>query len=183
VSGSSPPTLDFRSKDGRFALSLASDHVRDLLLHCAQAGARETGGVLLGHYTDAFHCAVVTLVCGPEDDSRAGATWFERGTKRLRTLFHEYWHHGKGYYLGEWHFHPANAPTPSGTDLQSMRRIGKDPAAQCRQPVLLIVGGLAEGFWTASANVFPDGVLTVELHRHSPEPPPPARVKGRGLPT
>lgn len=160
-----PAALAFRSADGRFGLALASDQVREILRHCVQAGTRETGGVLIGHYTDALDCAVVTRVCGPEDDSRAGATWFERGTKRLRALFTEYWRRGRGYYLGEWHFHPGAPPIPSPPDVRSMRRIAKDRGSQCRQPVLLIVGGDPAARWSASAHVFPDGTAAVELQQ------------------
>ena len=159
---SSPPALEFRSVDKRFALSIVNGHVRELLRHCEKAGVRETGGTLIGHYTDGLDCAVVTRVCGPEEDSRAGATWFERGTKTLRALLDEYWRRGRGYYLGEWHFHPGAAPTPSGPDRRAMRRIALDPGSQCRQPVLLIVGGDST-CWSASAHVFPARADPVEL--------------------
>lgn len=158
---SSPPAYEFRSADERFGLSIATEHVREILRLCKQAGTHETGGVLIGHYTDGLDCAVVTRVSGPEEDSRAGATWFERGTKKLRALLEQYWRRGRGYYLGEWHFHPGAAPTPSGPDVGSMRRIALDPGTQCREPVLLIMGG-CPARWAASAHVFPAHARPVE---------------------
>lgn len=147
---------------------MASGYVRRLLRHCQNAGARETGGVLIGHYTDRLDCAIITRVFGPGEDSRAGATWFERGTQKLYALLVEYWRRGRGYYLGEWHFHPGAAPSPSGCDVRSMHRIATDRKSQCRQPVLLIVGG-CPGNWLASVHVFPVGEEPVELGQLPPE--------------
>lgn len=163
MSDSAAFALSFRSADERFGLTVESSHASTLLRYCELAGSRETGGVLIGHYTDRLDWAVVTRVCGPSADSRAGATWFERGTNKLQAMFDEYWRRGRGYYLGEWHFHPGAAPNPSEPDMNSMRRIAQDPSCQCGQPVLLIIGGRPPALWSAAAHVFPYSGTMVEL--------------------
>ena len=125
-----------------------------MLRICDQARSSETGGVLIGHYNDALNCAVVTRITGPTPGSRAGTTWFERNAKQLRDLFRRHWRRGAGYHLGEWHFRPSAAPMPSGTDTSTMRRIAADPAAQCRRPVLLIIGGEIPNSWAVSARAY-----------------------------
>lgn len=68
-----------------------------------------------------------------------------------------------GFYVGEWHFHPNAAPTPSDTDHRSMRGIATSTRYNCPEPVLVIVGGNPRREWTASAQVFPRGGGPVRL--------------------
>lgn len=161
--------LVFWSKDRRFGLRVDKDQLQSLISLCIHAKRNETGGVLIGHYNDSLNCGIVTLVTSPDEDSRAGAWWFERGTRHLRSLLARYWRSGKGYYLGEWHFHPHSAPTPSGTDSASMRSIATDPACNCRQPILLIIGGTPPTQWSISAHVYPAQEKAVPLFLETEE--------------
>lgn len=160
--------LEFWSGDRRFGLRLGADQTAKILDECASAGGNETGGLLIGTYSESHNCAVVTLVCGPAPDSRAGPTWFHRGTRGVQRLLDRYWQRRAGFYLGEWHFHPFAAPIPSGTDYRSIRRIAHSELYNCPEPILLIVGGDPRGAWTASAAVFPRDREPVTLHPLQP---------------
>lgn len=105
-----------------------------------KSNPKETGGLLIGHYTTSLDCAIVTKISGPPDDSEAGRTWFKRGTKGLTAMLSKYWKKGD-YYLGEWHVHPGGSPIPSDIDRSQMNRIIQTKNFECEEPVLILVGG------------------------------------------
>jgi hypothetical protein len=88
--------------------------------------------------------------------SRAGWFWFERSNKGLAELLETRWEQGF-HYLGEWHFHPRGAPTPSGLDRRAMWKIATDDAYRCPAPILVILGGRPKSNWSLSATLFRDG--------------------------
>jgi hypothetical protein len=53
----------------------------------------------------------------------------------------------KEHYLGEWHFHPFAAPSPSSIDYSQMAEIAVSRSWRCPEPVLLIIGGDPRGEW------------------------------------
>lgn len=101
---------------------------------------RETGGILVGHYSDDLTTARVEFVSDEPPDSRAGRTWFVRGKVGLAAMLEQAWDEGR-YYLGEWHSHPGSSATPSGPDLSSITKLARDRALVCRRPILVIIGG------------------------------------------
>lgn len=132
-------------------------------MHCRDAGEVETGGILIGRYTERHDCAVVDHVTGPTEDSRATRTRFRRGTAGLQKLLDRLWRRERRYYLGEWHFHPGAASEPSSVDRRQLRSIARDPGYSCPEPILLIIGGNPSGDWTATAFVFPRGNQSIRM--------------------
>ncbi|WP_420715290.1 Mov34/MPN/PAD-1 family protein [Corallococcus sp. BB11-1] len=157
--------LEFRSEDSRFRARLSSATVRRLLKLCQSSVKHETGGILLGHYSEALDCAWVRKVSDPPPDSERGLTWFKRGTKGLQALLDHCWDSGGNHYLGEWHFHPFVAPTPSVTDLGQLTAIAHEPGYGCPEPLLLIVGGDPSEAWSISVHVVPRGHRAIPLLR------------------
>ena len=45
----------------------------------------------------------------------------------------------KGLYLGEWHYHPQGANSPSGTDIKSLTEIAKQDTYRIDLPLLIIL--------------------------------------------
>jgi len=154
--------LIFKSPSGLFGLSLPLPVVERILGYCARALPNETGGILIGRYGESFDTALVSEATPAPPDSRAGRTWFYRGTQGLSTLLDEAWQNGL-YYLGEWHFHPLASPTPSDTDRRQLRDIAKDERYCCVEPLLLIVGGHPHKRWLAGSYVFPRAEPEIEL--------------------
>lgn len=158
------PDIRFRSSDKRFALTLAASMMTRILEACQRAGADETGGILVGRYTDGLDCAIVTAVSEAPSDSRSGRAWFYRGVRGLQRWLGHLWRDSKQYYLGEWHFHPYAEPTPSSCDVEQMTAIARLPAYHCPEPVLLILGGDPAGRWHMRVFIFRRGAQEIELH-------------------
>jgi hypothetical protein len=93
--------LTFRTQDRRFGLALSKERLSEILAFCRQASPHETGGLLIGRYSDRRELAVVSHVTGPSRDSMAGRTWFHRGIAGLQEIISQRWRQQE-YYLGEW---------------------------------------------------------------------------------
>ncbi|RKH24590.1 hypothetical protein D7V77_20315 [Corallococcus sp. CA041A] len=159
------PDLEFHSEDACFQVHLPQPLLRKLLKLCRASEQHETGGILVGHYSEALDCARVRRVSSPPPDSKRGLAWFERGTKGLQALLDRSWSSRRDHYLGEWHFHPFAAPIPSATDLRQLMSIARDPRYRCPEPLLLIVGGDPAGEWSVSVHVVPRDAEAVPLPR------------------
>ena len=147
--------LEIWSADGRFGLRVEGRHVESILEFCKNAGEKETGGVLIGFYTDDLKCAVVTQTIGPPKDSQSGGTWFYRGVEGLQRFINAIWRRKRHYYLGEWHYHPHAPANPSFVDIKQMKSIADTDSYLCPEPVLLIIGGDPTSRWHSRAFVFP----------------------------
>lgn len=132
---------------------------------CRRSAPEETGGILVGFYTGALDCAVVTGASERPPDSESGRTWFVRGTVGLQRWLDRLWRRSRRrYYLGEWHFHPGGDPEPSLTDAKQMGEIAGNASYRCPEPVLLLVGGSASDPSDVKVYVFMEGHDTpVEL--------------------
>ncbi len=131
---------------------------------CANAESVETGGILIGYYSQDRSTAIVThATCAPSD-SESGPTGFHRGVVGLRQLLSRLWENSdRRYYLGEWHYHPANTVEPSCKDFIQMRLICVSTNYHCAEPILLIVGkGIGVDF-QAKVFVFPKGAHGLNL--------------------
>jgi integrative and conjugative element protein (TIGR02256 family) len=155
--------VDRVSADGRYGLFLDEPVVARLRRYCLASGDRETGGILAGSYNSSHTMAAVTKVSGPPPGSVLGRSTFVRAVGHLQKWLDDLWREGRAYYLGEWHFHPRAAPTPSRTDRDQMRAIAEDPKYACPEPVLLIVGGFLQGGLLCSTNVFMRGGTMITL--------------------
>lgn len=100
----------------------------------------ETGGILIGHYSDDLTCAWIDDATGEPPGSQSGRTWFLRGQRGLRKVLATFWRDGR-YYVGEWHSHPHSSPTPSAPDLSSLRNISRSKKFTCERPILAVIGG------------------------------------------
>jgi integrative and conjugative element protein (TIGR02256 family) len=157
-----PSSRTFRSADARYGLAIPREELLKILQLCVVAGNLETGGILVGHYSKNHDVAHVSDASGPPKDSRSGTTWFRRGLQGLQGWLHRLWK-AERFYLGEWHFHPASRPNPSGTDKIQIKEISESIQYNCPEPVLLIIGGNLPGTWEVEAYVSPRSGSLVRL--------------------
>ena len=156
-------SVEFWSDDSRFGLRIPREIVNRMLDYCIQAQAQETGGILIGHYTQSLDCAQVTEVTGPPRDSQLGPIWFVRGVHGLQRRLRDFWRQQNDFYLGEWHFHPGNMPNPSDQDERQLALIALSTTYHCPEPLLLIVGEDQSGAWQMRVFVFPRRGNRIEL--------------------
>lgn len=111
----------------------------------------EAGGILLGHYFDecSFQIVEVSL---PSKYDRASRYSFVRCRKNAQRIITKHFDESKGkiIYLGEWHTHPEDMPSPSVLDKKSIKeRLLKD---ELNSDVIftLILG--RKGFYIAAVN-------------------------------
>jgi integrative and conjugative element protein (TIGR02256 family) len=130
-----------KTVDGAFAVELQASVLSGLDRYCRDAGSSETGGILVGRYSDDLSLAIVREATPPPTDSKRGHAWFVRGVNGLREMLGKRWQAKEcTFYIGEWHFHPANHVEPSSDDFTQMLEISRAREYDCREPLLLILG-------------------------------------------
>ena len=83
---------------------------------------KETGGIITGHYSSSLQDVYINELSYAPGDSKAGYSWFVRGVKGVSEYLKKIWDKKEEYYLGEWHFHPADVKTPSSKDVLQMKK-------------------------------------------------------------
>jgi hypothetical protein len=155
-----------KTVDGTFAVVFHSFALSALDRYCRDAGSSETGGILVGRYSDDLSLASVREATPPPTDSKRGRSWFVRGVNGLRELLGKRWQgNERTFYVGEWHFHPASHVEPSDDDFAQMLKIGQSKEYNCKEPLLLILGaGKRDGQRVFRAFVCPAEDAPMELH-------------------
>jgi proteasome lid subunit RPN8/RPN11 len=142
----------FVSADRELAVKIAPKSLKTMLRETQRAGRRETGGILIGRYTETQDQAIVEeATTAPSDSKREPAAFF-RGVAGLTALLKRRWRRGH-YYVGDWHFHPFTSAEPSPRDLAQMRAFSSDPRYQCARPILVVIGGDPRGDWSVEVRV------------------------------
>ena len=134
---------------------LATDQRTKLVAALRRAGSREIGGQLYGEQLAPSYFLVTDLAIQRRRGSvtrffvdlvqatRDAVRFFDR-TRHRYTRFN---------YIGEWHSHPSFAVRPSGTDIETMRALVRDPEFEGLFAVLMIVR-LSNNALSAAAWVF-----------------------------
>lgn len=136
----------FVDADRSLGVELEDRAVTAMLDLCQRSAPLETGGLLIGHYSDWGDRVVVTQIIGPPRDSHHFRFLFIRGVSGLARRLGRLWRAG-AYYVGEWHFHPFGPSDPSETDRGQIRAFARDQELRCPHPVMVIVGGDPRGDW------------------------------------
>ncbi len=146
----------FRDDAVPYQIELDEDALASMLSACEEAGHVETGGILVGTYSDDGALARVSGAVGPPEGSEATSTRFVRSQTGLAELLRQLWAVHQ-HYLGEWHSHPKGAGLPSPQDRRQMAAISDDSAYSCPHPILVVVGRVIT--WQPGVWVFHAGGL------------------------
>ena len=131
--------LLFTGNNGQYNVVLPYGEYEKILKYCVEAKPCETGGILIGNYSEDCCVAIIKEATSPPIDSTHKPAKFFRGTNNLMKKLDDAWKQDC-YYLGEWHYHPNSSPFPSLTDQDQMRVLSKDEKLNCPEPILLIIG-------------------------------------------
>jgi integrative and conjugative element protein (TIGR02256 family) len=130
---------DWTLPDGSVQLNF-SDDVRGVFERNVQVGdLPESGGVLLGTIHE--RGLLVTVATTPTRLDRQFRYLFERLPFGHRAVAKRLWRStgGTTRYIGEWHTHPQNIPTPSAIDQEEWRKLAKVRAD--KRPLLAVIVG------------------------------------------
>lgn len=130
---------DWALPDGSVLLNF-SEEVRRVFEKNVQMGDRpESGGVLLGTVHE--RGLLVTVATTPTRLDRQFRYLFERLPFGHRAVAKRLWQSSAGTtrYIGEWHTHPQDIPTPSGIDLDEWQKLAKVRAD--KRPLLAVIVG------------------------------------------
>ena len=135
-----PLATDWATADQRKLVHL-SQETREVFARYVQceASAPEAGGLLLGT-VHGEHLIVEQATPPTLWDTRL-RTFFHRSALGHAKVALERWRatHGTVRYLGEWHTHPEDYPTPSGLDRSEWARLAA-ARKDCRAQLSIIVG-------------------------------------------
>lgn len=107
--------------------------------HIQSDNATEAGGILLGHVRGK-HLEVLEA-SEPSRQDRRLRYFFERMIHGHKSLADRRWQETDGLvrYIGEWHTHPQEVPSPSHIDLDEWGILAKGRSD--RRPLLAVVVG------------------------------------------
>lgn len=130
----------YESFSGVYGVKLPNQVLQQIYGMCRNSYPYETGGILIGKYSDDLKWAEIITITGPPTDSKRARSSFVRSTQGIIARLKSAWKKQQ-YYLGEWHYHPNASPRPSGLDLKTMFDLSKNEELHCPEPILLIIGG------------------------------------------
>lgn len=103
----------------------------------------ETGGTLIGYYSDNRRIAHIRRALNVQVGGASGETWFYRPPDTIDDQLERVYKKSRGrlHYLGEWHTHPSASSMPSITDIRSLYKLANEPEVATDTPILFILGG------------------------------------------
>lgn len=130
---------DWATQDCRTLLSMPEQVLRVFQKHIQQNGNSEAGGLLLGRVHGA-NIALIEATVPTRWDKRFQYL-FERMPFGHRTIAEKWWRASGGTvrYLGEWHTHPQDYPSPSAIDRIEWATLTKKRLDE--RPLLAIIVG------------------------------------------
>lgn len=109
----------------------------------------ESGGVLLGRFIKVSKNIVVDKITPPMKGDKQTRFSFKRLSPLHQEIITEEWKKSNGTcnYLGEWHTHPEDYPTPSGVDIKDWKRKLKKDVFSGRYLYFVIAGIKSIEIW------------------------------------
>lgn len=100
----------------------------------------ESGGILLGRIRG--QNLEITEATSPSVHDKRSRFFFERLSENHRLVAEERWHTSGGtvHYLGEWHTHPEEFPSPSSVDQHEWKILAG--TRKDGRPLLTVIVGL-----------------------------------------
>ncbi|MBU4535445.1 MAG: Mov34/MPN/PAD-1 family protein [Euryarchaeota archaeon] len=145
--------IRFKSTDNKFSAEITDEILNDIHGECIKSNDTETGGIIIGKYSEDRSNAIISSITGPPNDSKQGKCTFEIGVSGLDKILED--NLDLGYRcIGDWHFHPNSSPRPSIIDDMQMKKFACNKPLNCPEPILLIIGGNQDKGWELSLHVY-----------------------------
>lgn len=145
----------FRDKDQKYNVYLNNTCYEQMLHYSDKSNPYETGGILIGNYSQDLTTANILQITPPPKNSILKKNSFYRASNDLEMMLDTAWEQGC-YYLGEWHYHPNFYAIPSMADIKQMIDFSNNQNLKCPEPILVIIGGNKNN-WDVTVSVFSEG--------------------------
>lgn len=115
---------------------------------------KESGGILIGRFIIGTNDVVIHEVTIPTKADRRNRSFFKRSKKATQNLINAMWKNSNGTlnYLGEWHTHPEDIPSPSEIDLNNWYKITQSAYYEQEFLFFVIVGRKKLRIWESNKN-------------------------------
>ncbi|MNN25246.1 hypothetical protein D3C81_1387110 [compost metagenome] len=129
-------------------VAVSDDAVQTMRLLRQQAGAIETGGVLLGTYDNVRNTAHIVAALPAPPDSKQTPTYFIRGIKDLKPRIERLSEVSAGrlQYIGEWHSHTGRVPARPSNDDEIVFAHLKDYIGPVGSPYVMAICGESDSW-------------------------------------
>lgn len=137
---------------GQLSLKISIDVIENLKKFIQDdLNKPESGGVLIGFYIE-DNIYSITDISFPSIYDKASRYNFTRSVKNAQKVLNNFFKesNGKKIYLGEWHTHPEDYPTPSELDKKSILKQISGNVLNSKVIFMLIVG--KKGFYISSVD-------------------------------
>lgn len=141
------------------SLELPDEILQRMITITSKLGFREeSGGILLGSKDVSNKRYVVKDFTYPEPGDERSPWYFIRKKEPSNEAIRKAWEESDGTvnYLGEWHTHDEDMPTPSSTDKNLVREVVEDKSSLFEDVFMLIIGG-GGGMFCGTAETNGDG--------------------------
>lgn len=142
------PLLFVRREKG--LLKISSEALNVLLQYRQlRSDSSEAGGVLIGRFIKGSNDIVIDIVSDPCKQDVRSRFKFIRSKKYHQEFIDQHWSESDGRlnYLGEWHSHPEEDPSPSPVDLADWTRKLSEDQIDAETTFFLIVGQATVNVW------------------------------------
>lgn len=103
----------------------------------------ESGGILLGKIYN--NLIIIDQISEPSKEDKSGRFHFFRNVKKAQKITEQAWieSNGERIYLGEWHTHPEDIPTPSSDDKKLVDNMLKHSRLEIDFLFMVIIGRIS----------------------------------------
>lgn len=110
-------------KRDKYTIHISEEVLSVLDKYKQKKNQSESGGIILG-FVHEDNCVYISKISQPNAYDRASRFGFERDKKVAQIIVNSefYESDGKVIYLGEWHTHPEQNPSPSSIDVQMIKQ-------------------------------------------------------------
>jgi [CysO sulfur-carrier protein]-S-L-cysteine hydrolase len=132
--------LKLTNKEIELNINIDDDLINRIYNYGMEHYPKEFGGFLIGNYSEDLKTVYIKETLLPKK-FKASKFSFERSVEGVKETLEKYYNaKERMIYVGEWHTHPDNKPTPSSTDIKALEEIANHDEVKIKNPILLIMG-------------------------------------------
>ncbi len=106
----------------------------------------EAGGILIGYMHRIYKSVIIEKATEPQKDDKRTFLGFFRKSKHHIDAVKQAKKNNSGY-IGNWHTHPCDIPSPSSTDYSSWKESLNKESSTCGSLFFIIVGRKGYRVW------------------------------------